>query len=96
MVDYYLANARIIREGLTRIGLVCYGGDNGPYIWAKTPGGMPSWDFFDQLLREAHVVITPGSGFGPSGEGYVRLSAFGQRQDTERAVASITASLKAR
>jgi LL-diaminopimelate aminotransferase len=89
MVDYYLANAHIIRQGLRELGLTAYGGENAPYVWLKTPGGQSSWDFFDQLLREAHVVTTPGSGFGPSGEGFIRLSAFGQRGDTERAMASI-------
>jgi LL-diaminopimelate aminotransferase len=92
-VDEYLGNARIIREGLTKAGLTCHGGTNAPYVWAKTAGGMPSWDFFDLLLREAHVVTTPGSGFGPSGEGYIRLSAFGKRKDTEQAVARIQAAL---
>ena len=71
-----------------------YGGDNAPYIWAKTPNRMLSWDFFDKLMREAHVVTTPGSGFGPSGEGFIRLSAFGRRESTERAMASIKAHLK--
>ncbi len=94
IVDYYMQNARIIREGLTGLGLTCYGGDNAPYIWAKTPNGTRSWDFFDKLLREAHVVTTPGSGFGPSGEGYIRLSAFGRRESTERAVASLKSHLK--
>ena len=94
IVDYYMQNARIIREGLTGLGLTCYGGDNAPYIWAKTPNGLRSWDFFDKLLREAHVVTTPGSGFGPSGEGYIRVSAFGRRESTERAVASIKSHLK--
>ena len=93
MVDQYLANARIIRQGLEKAGLTCFGGTNAPYVWARTPGGMSSWDFFDLLLREAHVVTTPGSGFGPSGEGYIRLSAFGRRRDTERAVASVQAAL---
>jgi LL-diaminopimelate aminotransferase len=93
-IDYYMQNARIIREGLTSLGLVCHGGDNAPYIWAKTPGGLRSWDFFDQLLQQAHVVTTPGSGFGPSGEGYIRLSAFGHRESTEQAIASIKANLK--
>ena len=94
IVDYYMQNARIIREGLSSLGLSCYGGDNAPYIWAKTPNGLRSWDFFDKLLREAHVVTTPGSGFGPSGEGFIRLSAFGRRESTERAVGSIKAHLK--
>ena len=93
VVDQYLEHARVIREGLTAIGLTCHGGTNAPYVWLRTPGGLPSWDFFDLLLREAHVVTTPGSGFGPSGEGYIRLSAFGRRRDTERAVASIQAAL---
>jgi len=94
VVDAYLANAKLIRDGLTAVGLTCFGGTNAPYIWMKTPGGMSSWDFFDKLLREAHVVTTPGSGFGPAGEGYIRLSAFGKRQDTEQAVANIQAALR--
>ena len=94
VVDYYLANAHIIRQGLGELGLTAYGGENAPYVWLKTPGGQSSWDFFDQLLREAHVVTTPGSGFGPSGEGFIRLSAFGQRDDTERAMASIRQNLR--
>ncbi len=94
MVDAYLANARIIKDGLEAAGLRCFGGTNAPYVWARTPGGMSSWDFFDLLLSQANVVTTPGSGFGPSGEGYVRLSAFGKRKDTERAVERIQAALK--
>jgi len=93
MVDYYMENARIIRTAMTDIGFSCYGGENAPYIWMKAPDGLSSWDFFDRLLAEAHVVTTPGSGFGPSGEGFIRLSAFGKRNDTERAVASIRANL---
>lgn len=89
LVHFYMENARIIREGLQSIGLTVYGGDNGPYLWMKTPHGMKSWDFFDKLLNEAHVVGTPGSGFGPSGEGYFRLSAFGHREDIQKAVRSI-------
>lgn len=85
-VDYYMENARIIREGLQAAGLTVHGGRNAPYIWAKTPPGLGSWDFFDRLLREAHVVGTPGSGFGPSGEGYLRLTAFGRREDTAEAI----------
>ena len=65
-----------------------------PILWVKTPGGMSSWDFFDKLLSEAHVVGTPGSGFGPAGEGYFRLSAFGHRENIEQAVASIQANLQ--
>lgn len=89
VIDYYMDNARIIREGLTAAGITCFGGVNAPYIWLKTPEGMSSWDFFDKLLNECHVVGTPGSGFGPSGEGYFRLSAFGDRQNVETAVSRI-------
>ena len=88
-IDYYMANARIIREGLTAAGITCYGGVNAPYIWLETPEGMTSWDFFDKLLNECYVVGTPGSGFGPSGEGYFRLSAFGDRANVETAIQRI-------
>ena len=88
-IDYYMENARIIREGLQAAGIDCYGGVDAPYIWLKTPEGMSSWDFFDKLLNECHVVGTPGSGFGPSGEGYFRLSAFGERTNVETAVQRI-------
>ncbi len=94
MIGYYMRNARAIREGLEALGLTCFGGVNAPYIWLQTPGGMPSWDFFDKLLREAHVVGTPGSGFGPRGEGYFRLSAFGHQADVLRAIESIQKNLK--
>ncbi len=94
IIDYYMANAKVIREGLESIGLDVFGGVNAPYIWMATPEGMPSWEFFDKLLREAHVVGTPGSGFGPSGEGYFRLSAFGHADDVKRAVRSIQENLK--
>jgi len=90
-IDYYMENARIIREGLTAAGITCFGGVNAPYIWLETPEGMTSWDFFDKLLNECHVVGTPGSGFGPSGEGYFRLSAFGDRANVETAVQRIKA-----
>jgi len=89
VIAYYMENARIIREGLTAAGIQCFGGVNAPYIWLKTPQGMSSWDFFDKLLHECHVVGTPGSGFGPSGEGYFRLSAFGERENVESAVSRI-------
>ncbi|KIH76287.1 LL-diaminopimelate aminotransferase apoenzyme [Geoalkalibacter ferrihydriticus] len=89
VIDYYMENARIIREGLQAAGITCYGGVNAPYIWLKTPEGMSSWDFFDKLLNECHVVGTPGSGFGPSGEGYFRLSAFGDRENVVAAVERI-------
>jgi LL-diaminopimelate aminotransferase len=93
-IDYYMENARIIREGLAEAGLTVYGGVNGPYIWLKTPTGLTSWDFFDKLLNECNVVGTPGSGFGPSGEGYFRLSAFGNRDNVIEAVARIKKNLK--
>jgi LL-diaminopimelate aminotransferase len=92
VVDYYMENARIIREGLEAAGLTVYGARNAPYIWVKTPG-QSSWDFFDKLLNEAHVVGTPGAGFGPSGEGYFRLTAFGARAATEEAVDRIKTRL---
>jgi LL-diaminopimelate aminotransferase len=86
MVDFYLENARLIREGLGRAGLAVYGGVNAPYVWLKTPDNESSWDFFDRLLKQAHLVGTPGSGFGASGEGYFRLSAFNSRENVEEAV----------
>ena len=89
LVDHYMDNARIIRQGLEAAGLAAHGGRNAPYIWVRTPPGLSSWDFFDKLLGEAHVVGTPGSGFGPSGEGYFRLTGFGQRAETEEAVERI-------
>lgn len=85
-IEYYLNNAKIIREGLTAQGLQVYGGINSPYIWVKTPKGMTSWEFFDYLLNELNIVGTPGVGFGPSGEGYLRLTAFGTLEDTKEAV----------
>jgi LL-diaminopimelate aminotransferase len=88
-IAFYLDNARLILEGLKTAGITCYGGVNAPYIWLKTPGGIKSWDFFDKLLTECHVVGTPGSGFGPSGEGYFRLSAFGSRENVQEAVRRI-------
>ncbi len=94
MVAYYMANAGRIRSGLEGLGLTVYGGVHAPYLWMKTPGGMGSWVFFDKLLSEAHVVGTPGAGFGPSGEGFFRLSAFGHREDIELAVDSIENNLK--
>ena len=94
IIDYYMENARIIREGLASAGLTVYGGINAPYIWLKTPDGLASWDFFDKLLNDCHVVGTPGSGFGPSGEGYFRLSAFGNRDNVIEAVERIKKNLK--
>lgn len=95
VIDAYMENARLIREGLEAAGLTVYGGRNAPYLWVQAPPGLTSWDFFDRLLRDAHVVGTPGSGFGPSGEGYLRLTAFGRREDAEEAVARIKARLGA-
>ncbi len=88
-IAYYMENARIIREGLQAAGIKAYGGVNAPYIWLQTPNDMPSWDFFDKLLTEVHIVGTPGAGFGPCGEGYFRLTAFGNRENTVRAVERI-------
>lgn len=92
-VAFYLENARIINEGLQTLGITTYGGGNAPYVWLKTPRGLSSWDFFDKLLGECHVVGTPGSGFGPAGEGFFRLSAFGHRENVEHAVNSIRENL---
>ncbi len=93
-IVYYLRNAQIIKEGLTSAGLIVYGGVNAPYLWVQTPDHMGSWEFFDRLLKEACVVTTPGAGFGPSGEGYIRLTAFGDVKDTEEAVTRIVALLQ--
>ena len=84
-IAFYLTNAKLVREALTKLGIKAYGGINAPYVWLKTPGGLSSWDFFDKLLREAHLVGTPGSGFGTCGEGYFRLSAFNSRANVEEA-----------
>ena len=86
LIGFYRENARLIREGLNAIGLQAFGGVNGPYVWAKTPGGMKSWDAFDLLLNKANIVITPGSGFGDGGEGYFRISAFNSRENVLQAV----------
>lgn len=89
-IDYYMENARIMREGLTAAGIQVFGGKNAPYLWVKTPEGFTSWQFFDHLLNEANIVSTPGVGFGPSGEGYLRLTAFGQREDCIEAIQRIS------
>lgn len=88
-IGYYMENAAVIREGLLACGYEASGGVNSPYIWMKTPDGLTSWEFFDRLLNEAGVIGTPGSGFGPSGEGYFRLTAFGNRENTLEAVERI-------
>jgi len=86
IINIYLANAGVIRKSLEKLGYDVYGGVNAPYIWMRTPNGVNSWDFFDRLLRKANVVGTPGSGFGPSGEGYFRLTAFAQPDDVKEAM----------
>ena len=91
LIEYYLENARLIAEGLRAAGVAVFGGRNAPYIWLRAPAGVTSWDFFDALLTRAHVVGVPGSGFGPSGEGYFRLTAFGSREQTLEAVERIRA-----
>jgi LL-diaminopimelate aminotransferase len=88
-VAYYMENARLIREGLSASGFTAFAGIHAPYIWMRTPGGLSSWDFFDRLLSEAHVVGTPGSGFGPTGEGYFRISAFNSRENVSEAIRRI-------
>ena len=86
MIDYYMRNASVLRDGLAGIGLEAFGGVNAPYIWVKAPGHLSSWEFFDKLIEECHVAGTPGSGFGPTGEGYLRLTAFAHYDDTMEAV----------
>lgn len=88
-ISYYMENASMILEGLKQAGYQVYGGVNAPYIWLKTPGRMTSWEFFDELLEKANVVGTPGSGFGPHGEGYFRLTAFGTHENTKKALERI-------
>jgi len=91
-IAYYMENARRVREGLRSAGFAVFGGEHAPYVWVRTPGGLSSWDCFDRWLSVAHVVCTPGSGFGSAGEGYVRLSAFNSRENVEQAIARITAA----
>ena len=86
-----MKNAQVIYGGLKEAGYTVFGGVNAPYIWLKTPGSMTSWEFFDRLLETAGVVGTPGSGFGPSGEGYFRLTAFGTHENTVKAIERIKA-----
>lgn len=93
-IDYYMNNARTMKQGLEAAGLKVYGGVNAPYIWLKTPDGTGSWRFFEQMLYEANVVGTPGVGFGPSGEGYIRLTAFGKHEDCVEAMKRIRKWLK--
>lgn len=93
-IAHYMNNAKLIKKGLDRMGLEAYGGVNAPYIWLKTPNGLSSWAFFDKLLHEAAVVGTPGDGFGPSGRGYFRLTAFGSHEATMEAMERIESQLK--
>jgi LL-diaminopimelate aminotransferase len=86
VIQYYMTNARIMKTGLSETGLEVYGGENAPYLWVKAPDGLSSWKFFERMLYEANVVCTPGVGFGPSGEGYARLTAFGDRDDCMEAM----------
>jgi len=88
-IAFYLENAELLRAGLEKVGIAVYGGVNAPYVWLQTPAGMNSWEFFDRLLQRAHLVGTPGSGFGAAGEGYFRLSAFNSRANVEEAVRRI-------
>ncbi|MBC3889452.1 LL-diaminopimelate aminotransferase [Acetobacterium paludosum] len=94
LVDYYMTNAKIIREGIQSTGIEVFGGVNAPYIWLKTPTGQDSWSFFDKLLHDVNIVGTPGAGFGPSGEGYFRLTAFASKKSTEEAIDRIKTRLK--
>ena len=93
-LEYYKENARIIGEALDELGIYYTGGKNSPYIWLECPNGMKSWDFFDYLLTEANVVGTPGAGFGNNGEGFFRLTSFGDREKTIEAVERIKKLLK--
>jgi LL-diaminopimelate aminotransferase len=93
LIEHYLTNATLIREALTKAGLKVFGGVNAPYCWVETPGKQPSWDFFDNLLNKAHVVCTPGAGFGSAGEGYVRFSAFNSRANVEEAMTRVVSKL---
>lgn len=88
-INYYMNNAKLMKEGLEACGLQVYGGTNAPYLWVKTPDGLSSWKFFEKLLYEVFIVSTPGVGFGPSGEGYLRLTAFGNHDDTIEAIQRI-------
>lgn len=94
LIDFYMENAKIIREQLTAAGIQVYGGVNAPYVWVKTPHGLSSWDFFDKLLHTVNVVGTPGAGFGAAGEGYFRISAFNSRENVNEAMRRITEKFK--
>ena len=89
LIDFYMNNAKLLREGLEKAGIKVFGGVNAPYVWLKTPNNLSSWDFFDLLLSKAHLVGTPGSGFGAAGEGYFRLSAFNSLANVQEALTRI-------
>lgn len=93
LVNYYKGNAAIIAEGIKSLGMESYGGVDSPYIWLRCPDGLSSWEFFDLLLEKAHVAVTPGSGFGHCGKGFVRISSYGHREDIERAVEALKEKL---
>ena len=93
-IDYYMGNAAFMREALGQLGFAVYGGRNAPYLWVKTPKGIPSWKFFEEMLYGAAVVCTPGVGFGPSGEGYFRITAFSERDDCREAMQRIASWMK--
>lgn len=92
-ISYYMKNAHVMRASLTDMGFKVYGGIDAPYLWVKTPGNMTSWEFFDWMLRSAHIVCTPGVGFGDQGEGFVRLTAFGTHENTVKALRRINSKL---
>ena len=92
LTDFYLGNAKLIREALQKLGVTCIGGDNSPYIWAHFPG-RDSWEVFAEILEKCHVVTTPGAGFGPAGQSFVRFSAFGHRADVEEACKRLATKL---
>ena len=94
LIAYYMDNAKIIKQSLAKLGFKVFGGDHAPYIWLKAPDNMSSWEFFDKLLEEASVVVTPGSLFGSQGEGYVRLSTFADKKNVKKAMESIKNNLK--
>ena len=91
---YYLNNGKVVRKVLQEAGVPCIGGDNSPYIWMKCPGGMGSWEFLEILLDRYGVVMTPGAGFGPSGEGFMRISCFGDADETKRGIEYVAALCK--
>lgn len=94
VIAFYMANAKLIRESLSALGYKVFGGTNAPYVWVKTPNGATSWDFFDTILKNANVVVTPGSGFGSNGEGYFRVSSFNSRANVEEAMKRIKEKVK--